>query len=125
MIEEDLEGGEMGQQESNEVSQREEQTSCPWGGITSCTRGYWGLTAGMQLWRKLPGCPGADCVRHNVTLHTKPRQHPGLLEAVHCHYIVGVLSPLLHANKVTPGVLNPAPQEKTYMESLLTGKHSC
>lgn len=37
-------GGEMGQQESNEVSHREEQRSCPWGGITSCTSVYWGLT---------------------------------------------------------------------------------
>lgn len=37
-------GGEMGQQESNGASQREEQRSCPWGGITSCASGYWGLT---------------------------------------------------------------------------------
>lgn len=78
-------GGEMRQQESNEVSQREEQKSCPWGGITSCTSEYWGWPPGMQLWRKLPGCPGTEHVRHNVPLHTKPNQHPGLLEAVHCH----------------------------------------
>lgn len=34
--------GEMDQQESNEFSQREEQRSCAWGGMTSCTSGYTG-----------------------------------------------------------------------------------